>query len=355
MKPHDKKTIVLTGASGVVGQALLDCFSHYNVICLVHRTPIKQPNITSIQADITLPDLGLDRTLFEDLARQADCIIHSAAVTDFKKPHELIKRTNILGLGGILEFAALARAPLYHISTAFVHAARNSQEPDEYHVYTASKREGERMVRESGLPYVIIRPSIVMGDSVSGAITRFQGLHSILVAGLKGFVPLLPMSPQAYIDFIPCDVMASAIAALVEDGRTGGEYWLTSGEQSLTVTQLVEIHGKFCRRIGLPTPPPKFTSPETFERLFRPVFLSALPRRIRLSFESLMELTAFLSTDEAFPTSLPEMETQFKLALRPDLETVLIRNLEYWVRSTGYTPDGKAASKPGRRVVSEQL
>lgn len=355
MKPHDKKTIVLTGASGVVGQALLDRFTNHNIICLVHRTPVKRPDVTSIQADITLPNLGLDRTVFADLARRADCIIHSAAVTDFKKPHELIRSTNISGLAGILEFAALSRAPLYHISTAFVHAAQNVKNPDEFHVYTASKHEGERMVRESGLPYVIVRPSIVMGDSVSGAMTRFQGLHSILVAGLKGLVPLLPMSPQAYIDFIPCDVMSSAIAALVEDGETGGEYWLASGKDSITVADLVRIHSKFCRSIGVTTPPPKFTSPETFERLFRPVFLAALPRRIRLSFENLMELAGFLSTDDPFPTSLPELETRFKLSLRPDPETVLTRNLEYWVSSTGYTPDRKAASKPGRRVVSEQL
>jgi nucleoside-diphosphate-sugar epimerase len=64
-----------------------------------------------------------------------------------------------------------------HISTAFS-AGCGDREPigenlhphpsKEATVYTRTKRESERLVAESGIPFVIVRPSILMGDSSDG-------------------------------------------------------------------------------------------------------------------------------------------------------------------------------------------
>ena len=46
---------------------------------------------------------------------------------------------------------------------------------------------------------------------------------------LRNQVPILPVQPDAPVDVVPVDVAARGLAALLDDGVPGGEYWLTSG------------------------------------------------------------------------------------------------------------------------------
>ncbi len=326
LKPCNK-TILLTGASGVVGQALLAQPHLHSVICLTHKKPVSSPTITAaLSCDVSLPHLGLSYAHLKDIAKRIDCIVHSAAITNFNESDEVIQRTNVCGLENILELAAMAQVPLYYISTAFV---RPRTDGSLEHTYTISKREGERLVQESGLPSVIIRPSIVIGDSKSGRIARFQGIYSIIGAFFKGVLPILPSLPQAYIDVIPQDLVAKSVFALIDNDCVEGEYWITSGKQSLTANQFVELVTGFSRCLGYTLKPPRLVSPDMIERLIRPVFMPALPKSVQKTFARLTQVSPYLSINEPFPTSLPEMETQFGIPL-PSLETALIRSLEYW-------------------------
>ena len=52
--------------------------------------------------------------------------------------------------------------------------------------YTASKRETELLVARSGLPYLMVRPSIVIGDSRDGCYTgKLSGLYQLLWAAKR--------------------------------------------------------------------------------------------------------------------------------------------------------------------------
>ena len=42
-----RRTVLLTGASGVVGRALLQRLRDFDVVCLVHRSPVCGPNVTA--------------------------------------------------------------------------------------------------------------------------------------------------------------------------------------------------------------------------------------------------------------------------------------------------------------------
>lgn len=328
------RRIFLTGASGVVGQALLAKLNPASVTCLVRQSSTPIPASTTVVGDISLPRFGLSGESFRDLAKEIDCIVHAAAVTDFNKPEDLILRTNVHGLDSVFELAAAADAPLYHISTAFVRpGATGTQEP----VYAFSKREGERLIRESGLRHVIIRPSIVIGDSESGMIARFQGFHSVIGAVMNGFMPIMPASPQAYIDYIPQDTLAEAILALIEDGRDSGEYWLTAGNRSLTIGRIGEIVKEFTARLGCSFSLPRFVSADMVDRLLRPVFMPALQPGLRKRFERLLKLSAYLCIDDPFVTSLPELRDRFNLHPLPDLEMAFTSGLAYWAEATGYS------------------
>lgn len=327
------RTILLTGASGVVGRALLPSLARSTTICLVHRTPVEGPNVIGLPGDVARRYLGLPRFAFDDLARRIDCVVHAAAVTSFADAADVVHRTNVDGTEHVLELAARARAPLYHVSTAFVEPRPTppaNQAPTDYEL---SKQAAERMVRESGLPAAIVRPSLVVGDSATGQIAQFQGIYMILGLLLRGLLPVLPSPAPSRVDFVPQDVVADAIAGLIER-RALGEYWLTSGERALTVGQI----GALCvahaeRLVGRRIEPVRLVAPELFERLIRPVFLPAFPSRTRRMLERALQLSRYTALERPFPSSLPEMERTLGVTPLPPPATSLLRSLAYWAKA----------------------
>jgi len=337
MPSRDKsqRTIFLTGGSGVVGQALIEKMDPRSVICLVRQTPLCSPGVMTVDGDISLPRFGWSSERWNEIVARVDCIVHAAAVTDFHKSDETVMQANVNSLENVFELAAAAKAPLYHFSTAFVRPTKTASTNEELS-YAVSKREGERLVRESGLPHVIVRPSIVIGDSASGAIARFQGFHYVLGGMMEGLLPIMPGSRAAFIDCVPQDVVADTVLALIEDGQMGGEYWITAGDGALTTARICEIVEKFMTGRGAPFTHPRFVPPDMVERLLRPVFLPSLPIAMQKWFERLHKISAYLLIEEKFPSSIPELTTRLALPPGPDLETAVLCGLDYWANATGF-------------------
>jgi nucleoside-diphosphate-sugar epimerase len=334
---------LLTGAAGVVGQALLEHLTGHAVVCLTHRRPSASAHITSIAGDITVPRLGLTRAAFADLARRIDCIVHAAAVTDFSQPAEVLFRANVDGTHHVLDLAATAGVPLYHVGSAFAHPSCLAASGCEPNAYQRSKWAAETLVRGSGVRATIVRPSIVMGNSRTGAIADFQGLHLMLGLLLKGYLPVIAAPATAYVDFVPQDLVAEAMISLLDRPSQETEYWLTAGSRALTVGAIVAIGlAQAPRLVDRALVPPRMVSMDTFERLIRPIFLPALPGHLRRTMRGALQLL-HTCLAQPFPTSLPTLEHTHGLRTLPDQEMTLAHNLEYWARATGYVEE---ASRP---------
>jgi len=330
-----RTTVLVTGGSGVVGQALLARLADMDVICLVHRTPIHRPGIVSVAGDLMQPRFGLAPDDYTALAERVDAVVHCAAVTEFNRTDGSLEATNIGGTEQVLAFVADAGARLYHVSTAFLHAEATDGRGETSVRYAASKRAGEALVKASGVPHVILRPSVVVGDSVTGEVSAFQGLYLVAGAVLSGMVPLIPFDPAWPIDFIPCDVVADAIAVAVEQELTSGEFWLTAGRHALAFDDAIEACVAFGHEIGLPVDKPRFVPPDVFDRLIGPVFLEFLPRRVRYTVTKLLEFfTAYLAMDSHMPSSLDELEVLGAKPLPDQTETLRV-SLRYWAEATG--------------------
>ncbi|HLF78586.1 MAG TPA: SDR family oxidoreductase [Dehalococcoidia bacterium] len=332
----EAKTILLTGGSGVVGQALLERLTDVNVIGLTHRTPIEAPNVEMLIGDISKPQLGLSTDQFEDLCRRVDYVVHSAATTSFADSKAATYRTNVEGTRNILEVADRAGVPFCHISTAFAHL----QQFDGTHLsnfYEASKLESEEVVQQSGVPYVILRPSVVIGDSNDGHMSRFQGFHFLSELMFRGVLPVwVPTKPTAYMDFIPQDMISEVVSALVERPEIRGEYWLTSGPRAMQVEQAVTLWEQHIPRLtGRGIKRPRYVDPDVIDRLIKPVFLPSLPARSREMVGQALELLSF-SVKNPLPTSMPELESLLNIPRSPDPELVAIRNAEFWARKRGF-------------------
>jgi nucleoside-diphosphate-sugar epimerase len=331
-----RRIVLLTGASGVVGHALLRRLRDLDVVCLVHRSPVCGPDVTTVPGDIAQPMFGLDEQAYLKLAARVDAVIHCAAITALHRSGGRLEATNVAGTEHVAAFAAAADAVLYHVSTAFVHTTADGDRGRTAIGYASSKLAAEQVVRSSGVPHVILRPSVVIGDSGTGEIAAFQGLHQVVAGIFAGIVPMIPFDPGWPVDFVPVDVVADAIACLVENRVSAGEFWISAGDRALRLDEGVAVVVELARGLGVSVDTPRFVPPDMFDRLIGPVFLDALPARIRRNVTRMREfLTTYLQSGQTKPSSLDQLVALGARAL-PDQRESLRNSVRYWAARKGY-------------------
>ena len=323
-----RRKLFLTGASGVVGRALLKQLPADEVICLTHREPVSTLGVDEVRGNIGERRLGLAEDVFRALTDRIGCIVHAAAVTKFSQPAENITGTNIDGTRHVLELAQAAGVPLYFVSTAFVHPIRGLAGTAVPNAYELSKRSAEEIIRSSGHPATIVRPSMIVGDSKTGEIDRFQGFHQILELVLRGRAPLLPGVPDSYIDFVPQDVVADMILSLVRAGVVNRDYWLTAGPRAPRLQHLLNLAvAKASHIFGRPLAVPRLVKPALLERFPQPNLRSAQPAATRMAYQQLSHFAKYLSIVEPLPTSLPSLPF--------DPDQAFASNIRYWCARNG--------------------
>jgi nucleoside-diphosphate-sugar epimerase len=201
------RNYLLTGATGFVGrvfaQDLLAKSEDDEVWAVVRpsngipakerpeiRELVADPRFHVLEGDVTLPGLGLDG---QKRPSDFDATFHFAAETEFKEIYrERTFRSNLDGTKNLVAFLkALPDAGrLYHCSTTYVSwqcrdVVREELLPpggDYSNPYEESKHLSESVVAESGLDWVILRLSILAGDSKTGAAVSDKMLYGFLKA-----------------------------------------------------------------------------------------------------------------------------------------------------------------------------
>ena len=320
--------MLVTGGSGVVGSALLPALAGRHVVTALRRLRPVGPCDAWVAGDVTEPHLGLDALTYRRLCRNVDVVAHCAAMTKFSRwvDHNGV---NVSGTEEMLRFAADAGAAVVAVSTAFVAEGMSSvAEPSGYE---ESKRKAEQLVRDAPVPTVIVRPSVVAGHSCTGAIGERQGLHFVLACLLLGQIPVLPGERDGLIDFVPSDLLAAALAGIVDADPAAwpDTLWVTQGAGALKNAGLVETVQAFGARQGLALDPVKFMPHERIERLFLPVFLPELPEEQRRHFRALLRYARYINIERAFPTMSDSDARRFGVGPSPRPAEVLERNLAF--------------------------
>jgi nucleoside-diphosphate-sugar epimerase len=255
--------VLVTGAAGLIGGEVCARLANagHRVTALVRSNPDVLANDGTpaavsevLTGDLSQEGMGLDPVVLDRLAGEIDLVLHCAALTRFDLAQEAYRATNIDGTARALELARRAAAGFLHVSTAYVCGDRSGpiSEDDELPAggftngYEASKAEAEALVRASGVPFVIARPSIVVGDSRTGAIRQFDTIYAAFKLIAEGRVRHMPVSEGATLDFVPLDHVAAGIVALVErfENAQGGAYHLVSGGP-VPVSEFASAIGSF--------------------------------------------------------------------------------------------------------------
>jgi len=212
--------VLLTGAAGLLGGELAGRLlaRGHGVTALVHRTPRVQPNdrsflpyaawtgaaprageLLTVPGNVAAPDFGLRAGDARAVAKGHDLLIHCAAATGFGLDQSVYDAVNVGGARNAVAFARTAGLPLLHVSTAYVCGARDGLvregelAPSGFaNPYEASKAAAERVVLDSGVPAAIARPSIVLGEWLSGAIRGFDATYSAFRLIAEGRVRTIP-------------------------------------------------------------------------------------------------------------------------------------------------------------------
>jgi thioester reductase-like protein len=293
--------VLLTGTTGFVGMELLARYlerSRRPIVALVRadgddaaaarvqavltnlfgaRAARYASRVEAIAADLTAPGLALDQERRERLAQRVTKIVHSAASVSFTQPLAEAREINVEGTRRMLEFAQLAQRHgglerYGHVSTAYVagtHAGSFAESDLDvgqsfHNAYEQSKFEAEQLVRShDGLPFTILRPSIVVGDRRSGWTAAFNVLYWPLRAFARGLFEVVPAVESAPVDVVSIDYVADAIHELCETGGDVGEtYHLTAGVNASTIGEIAQLASRYFRR-----PLPRVLSPAEFGAL----------------------------------------------------------------------------------------
>ena len=261
-------TVLLTGATGFLGMEvllrLLETGDEEEVVALVRGADQREADarlgaaldlvgapraqrhrVRAMRGDLTgpTPVAPADTT----------AIVHCAASVAFGLPLEEARAINVEGTRRVLD---LAQGPaglerVVHVSTAYVagrHAGRFRERDlwvgQEFrNTYERTKAEAEALVRERGrdLPAVVVRPSIVVGESRSGWTPAFNVIYPALRAFARGLLRELPVRPRARVDIVPADYVADAIVHALRAADPPPVLHATAGGDAPTVDRLVDL------------------------------------------------------------------------------------------------------------------
>lgn len=191
------KTILITGGAGFIGSSLAERLATDNEVIIFDRvfdrqpmsftSLLRNPNVSRVQADI------VNGPALDDLARNADIVVHAAAIVGVSRvcshPRETLE-TNFVGTSRLLQALESSRRleRVIYFSTSEVFGVNSFRVNEDAPAavgpaaearwsYAIAKLAGEHLVksyhRQAAMPIVTVRPFNIFGP-------RRLGAHAIL-------------------------------------------------------------------------------------------------------------------------------------------------------------------------------
>ncbi|WP_158217533.1 SDR family oxidoreductase [Lottiidibacillus patelloidae] len=256
--------ILLTGATGFVGKRLIkELIVEGHELYLLVRSEYKYQTLLeslsksdaqkvhAIYGDITSINLGISQLVADDLKHNIDAIYHMAALLSFDENRkDETFRINVEGTKNVLEFAkAIAVTKFIYVSTAYTlgkktYASETLHNTNGLFVnpYEESKCATEHLALEYNKYFEvsIMRPSIIIGDSVTGEADTTFALYGLL-RGLKLLKRKvskqdnwqetnyrLKIEPKTASNIVPVDYVAKVLALGLKYAEANKIYHITN-------------------------------------------------------------------------------------------------------------------------------
>ena len=212
--------------------------------------------VNLVEGDAAAMDFGLSGAELRSLTGEIDRIHHLAQVSYLGTDRKVAETVNIAGARELLEVARACtslKCVVFH-SSAHVSGDRTGvvlegelEKGQEFrNVVEETFARGEKMMRAAmnKLPIAVVRPTIVVGDSQTGEVDRFDGpyfLILLIVTSPADFPIPLPGRPDAALHLVPVDYYVRATCAIGRDPRAAGRTFHVGDPAPLTVKRVFEL------------------------------------------------------------------------------------------------------------------
>lgn len=291
-----QKTIFLTGFPGFIAERLVERLANADtqffllvqtqfvekamnaVERITEETGTPLENFALIEGDITRKNLGINDDDLATVRVETTDVFHLAAVYDLAVSKDLAFLVNVEGTQNVNDFVrSLWNLQRYnYVSTCYVAGKRKGKilETELEHdagfrnFYEETKYLAEVSVEEMKreFPVTIFRPSVVVGDSVTGETAKYDGIY-YLIKYLQKSPALLRLvnvgNKKVRLNIVPVDFVVEGIAALSKDEEAVGKTIVLADPNPPTTAEMFdEIANVLSGKKSVIAPPPKLV--ETF-------------------------------------------------------------------------------------------
>ncbi|WP_233160208.1 NAD-dependent epimerase/dehydratase family protein [Pseudonocardia sp. MH-G8] len=226
--------IVITGASGNVGTALLRRLTDHEIVGVCRRPPPAGPPYAGVRwVALDLADTGAEA--LAPVLTGADAVVHLA--WGFQPSHDpgYLGRLGVDGTRAVVRAAQAAGVPhLVHMSSLGAYSPGPKEPVDESwptegiasSPYSRHKAAAERILDEhershpSGTAVARIRPGLMVQRGIGSALLRYS-VPPYVPAALLRHVPLLPLDRGLAVPLMHTADAADAVVRVLERRATG--------------------------------------------------------------------------------------------------------------------------------------
>ncbi len=241
--------ILITGATGYIGRHLVSRLAAQGERprCLVRNTQrvatiLPADKVEFVQGDITQPaSLGV-------AMQGVDTVVHAAFLTADRKQSagNHYQETNVQGTANVIKAAKDAGVK------RIIEMSGLGTKPDKPGSYMQGRYLAEKLLKESGLDWAIIQPSVLFGKDAP----FIKGLSDLIRTA-----PVVPLIGGGNIMFQPIyveDVVTVVIKVLEDPARTTDKTYTIGGPEYYSFTQIIDalLHAMHKTRIKVYAPMP---------------------------------------------------------------------------------------------------
>jgi uncharacterized protein YbjT (DUF2867 family) len=227
--------ILITGATGFVGKHLLDTLKeeHPRIRCLV-RDEKKASVLCSLGYEVVKGDVT-DPSTLEGALNDIETIIHLVGIIE-ERGESTFEKVHVGGTANLIK-ESLNK----NVKKIFYQSALGSNANSPFS-YLKTKAEAEEIVRSCGIPFIIFRPSLIVGKGDGFT----EKMKQLLSAG-----PVVPVPGSGNAKFQPiyikdwCRCFLKAIGQETSTGITyefGGREHLTYNEILKMIMNVLGVH-----------------------------------------------------------------------------------------------------------------
>lgn len=372
------KSILITGVTGTLGKEFIKellsttqdtlyvlvrrkgRFTHWDrmrkILAGSEMERFLGTRIHAVEGDVTLPSFGIPQHDLLHLRKEITEFFHIAALTALNGSKEECEAINIGGTRHALKLANDFREQgnlkrFFYFSTAYVAGSKQTYcskedelpaKPAHANFYESSKYQSESLVREAmaaGLPVTIFRPSIVVGDSKTGAVSEFNVIYPFMKMFAHGILAVLPTRLDNSFNIVPIDFVIKAAAVISRQPQSIGKTYHLITENPPSIGMLLRLKQEEYPQL----PPIKIVDPETFS-------LESLDLMSRTVYQLLEPYLGYLNDSLTFDASNTIAALEGTKVSMPKTDYEFLKLLIRYAVSAGYLMVDDRSVKSGQPI-----